>query len=121
MDRVFRPRWTDPERSLGQLEFIQAEERQTLCRSHIHFERNTRQDIFTAHSALRNALENIRPMSMEDGFATRLNGIVVGSTKNTNLGNAKTQQLRRKILKSLFSSPASAAPTNTSAPTLSQF
>ncbi|KAF9991857.1 hypothetical protein BGZ80_008847, partial [Entomortierella chlamydospora] len=85
MDRVFRPRWTDPEHTAGQLEFIPVEERQIGYRSHPQLERNTEQGIFTAHPALQDAIDNIGPMSMEDDLATRLNSIVVKSSKNANL------------------------------------
>ncbi|KAF9142480.1 hypothetical protein BGX20_007265, partial [Mortierella sp. AD010] len=56
------------------------------------------------------AIDNIGPMSMEDDLATRLNSIVVKSSKNANLGNAKTRQFRRVIFKAIYPNPVPRLP-----------
>ncbi|KAF9178318.1 hypothetical protein BGZ49_005392, partial [Haplosporangium sp. Z 27] len=85
MDHVFRPQWTDPEQTLGYLEFIPSEERVQGYRSHMQLERNTNLGIFAAHPALRQALDVNGPLSLADDLATRINDVVIMRTKNITL------------------------------------
>ncbi|KAF8977611.1 hypothetical protein BGZ46_007255 [Entomortierella lignicola] len=105
MDCVFRPQWTDPEQTLGHLEFIPSEERVQGYRSHIQLERNTNLGIFAAHPALCQALDVNGPLSLVDDLDTRINDVVVMRTKNITLGNAKTKHFRRVVFKASYPDP----------------
>ncbi|KAF9082978.1 hypothetical protein BGX27_004332, partial [Mortierella sp. AM989] len=97
MDHVFRHRWTDPNRSFGQIEFIPAVEREKGYRSNPQLRRSTQLGIFTVYPALRRALDTVGPVPLEGGLAKRLNKLEVDSTKGMTSENGHKTVLANGI------------------------
>jgi hypothetical protein len=105
MDRVFKPVWTDDERTEGTLAFIPHNERTLGHRSHREPEDNVTHGRFKVYPALRQALNVPGPMTLEDDLADRINEIVITQSENGNLGSASTRTFRQAMFSKVYQLP----------------
>jgi hypothetical protein len=102
MDRVFKPVWTNDERTEGTFAFIPHNERTLGHRSHHAPEDNVIHGCFKAHPVLQQALNVPGPLTLEDDLADRINEIVITQSENGNLGSASTWTFRQALFPKVY-------------------